>query len=124
MELDRPFQAASQLGLGGLAPGRSANSSLDQMLGVQHWPYIGCCAMVASYAGLIAAVAEEPSARHSSAPDGRDPHFMRLKRGEMASHIDLAESSIAGLAAAWPLVKSFQEEISQCKLALECLGSE
>jgi hypothetical protein len=125
MELDRPFQEASQVGL--FESGRkdlevrNGSPALDSMLSVQHWPYIGCCAMVASYAGLIAVVANDLPGQQQ--PE-TDLPLRPLRIAEIASHIDLAQSSLGGLAETWPLVKSFQQEITRCKEALQALSSD
>lgn len=125
MELDRPFQEASQVGF--LESGRkvlearNGSPAFDAMLSVQHWPYIGCCAMVASYAGLIAVVANDLPGHQQ--PD-TELSLRRLRIAEIASHIDIAQSSLGGLAEAWPLVKSFQQEITRCREALQALSSD
>ncbi|PWN18382.1 hypothetical protein BCV69DRAFT_71328 [Microstroma glucosiphilum] len=124
MELERPFQEASQVGLFESGPKALEihNGALpsDHMLSLQHWPYIGCCAMVASYAGLIAFVANDCPGRQHPEPKQQ---LRRLRIAEIASHIDLAEGSLGGLAEAWPLVHSFRQEISHCKEALQALSN-
>lgn len=72
--------------------------------------------MVASYAALIATAASETPKRldiENSSQTGQ------LRRDEIRSQMELAESILDNLADVWPIVKRFQEEIVQCQCAME-----
>lgn len=83
----------------------SANSSSREHwevpLSEPHWPYFGCCQMVASYGSLLAILASS--------------HNDQWKKKAAESGLELMDTALDNLASVWPIVDLFRSEIRSCR---------
>lgn len=127
-----------------LGAGRGDPSSPDVLavpLVSPHWPFVGCCQMVASYGFAIAAAAAGQMSSSSSSsfsssqqapnqapqesiasqglalPSPADANAWRVRRS--ISSIGFAESTLGILMQVWKVAGMYRQEVHRCRLAID-----
>ena len=123
---------------------RSLQHSGDMSFAAPHWPFIGCCQMVASYGFVVGAALDNRAHTSIVTSVGATAHYSQsvvlssdelcvasacptdgegedtLRQSEQAAgSIALAEATLGALSDVWKVAALYRSEVHQCRLAVD-----
>lgn len=85
-----------------------------------HWPFMGCCQMVAAYGLALATIVKPLFPSPLPDTDIANGTSMQLwKRREHLSKLGFAEATLGNLTQVWRVARSYRDQVHRCRMAIE-----